>query len=347
MFGWGSKPPAKEEKRAVALNSPLSAAKVKTSLSPVVPHPQASLGEVEAEAAQPQQKQMEEQEREQEQKQEQGHFGTDVDEELDVDAGFDVGDGDDAIFQVDPETNVGDLGPMLMLGDPVDPILENVCGSERFTFPDEEPVDDEDYFQFSPRHGVVRAKHKHNPHPAFTSHQSHVVTTATNNTNNINNTNPYVNANVTAAAITLAARGGAMAKQMNLAPALLRKQLESTLKKLSVALRDKAILQERLDNSGLTAEVDKMQGLLSRQDEELSLLAAENRSLQKALRQQTKLITDYEKRDRAQRDKDFIVSPRGGGGGGGGGGAAVLYPVGGGVPGISNSSDGPGSGPGP
>ena len=151
-----------------------------------------------------------------------------------------------------------------------------IGSDERFTFPDEEPVDDEDYFQFSPRHGVVRAKHvPHAPHHGgkgggavgvakqpITSHTSHF----------------------------LSPRGGAMTNQMTLPPALLRKQLEMTLKKLSVVMKEKSALQERLDGSGIASEVDRLQDTVARRDADLSWLQKDNRSLQNMVRSQAKQL---------------------------------------------------------
>ena len=176
----------------------------------------------------------------------------------------------DAVFDADPATN------MLMLGASIPMDLHGGTNGgrsdDRFTFPDEEPVDDEDYFQFSPRHGVVRTKPKGVKAP-ITSHTSHNIVTP---------------------------RGGQMVNQMTLPPALIRKQLEVTLKRLAVVIKEKSALQEQLDQSGLAARVDSLHGLVEQKHAEINWLVYDNRSLQKTVRNQAKTISELEKREQRE-----------------------------------------------
>ena len=196
-----------------------------------------------------------------------------VDQSADT-APADLDRASDATFDADPATN------MLMLGAsiPMDLHGGTSGGSDdRFTFPDEEPVDDEDYFQFSPRTGVVRAKHQgggaKGVKAPITSHTSHNI---------------------------VSPRGGQMANQMTLPPALIRKELEMTLKRLAVVIKEKNALLEQLDQSGLAARVDGLHGLVEQKRAEINWLVYDNRSLQKTVRNQAKIISEWEKREQRE-----------------------------------------------
>jgi len=185
---------------------------------------------------------------------------------------------------VDPATNT------LLLGLPID-LSDNVQdnGDERFTFPDEEPSDfvvrmqdfaeeDDDYFQFSPRHGVIRKKNA-----------------ATQGGKQQGKAKFQVG---------ISPRG--MSKEMTLPLPLLRKQLETTVKKLDQVMKEKNMLQDRLDKSGMTAEVDRLHLIISEQDAAIDVLDKDNKVLQKALRNQSRAIVEHERRE--QKDRDLVTS---------------------------------------
>jgi hypothetical protein len=185
---------------------------------------------------------------------------------------------------VDPATNT------LLLGLPID-LSSNVqdSGDERFTFPDEEPSDfvvrmqdfaeeDDDYFQFSPRHGVIRKK---NAAAQGGKQQGKAKFPA-----------------------GVSPRG--MSKEMTLPLPLLRKQLETTVKKLDQVMKEKNMLQERLDKSGMTAELDRLHLIISEQDAAIDVLDKDNKVLQKALRNQSRAIVEHERRE--QKDRELVTS---------------------------------------
>lgn len=191
---------------------------------------------------------------------------------------------DGPIFDSDPATD------MLLLGSPIDIANRGPESGpdERFRFPDEEPGDyyqDDEYFTFSPSDGGVSARHTKAAEKGKTkqsivvSHQtSHIVT---------HSPRTYT--------------GGQMLKEMMLNPATMRRHLEITLKKLSVAVREKESLRLQLDATGMAAELDRVHSLMAEQATAMETFMKDYKSLQKTVRTQSRQVAELSRREK-ERD---------------------------------------------